>query len=102
MPFGKRQPSGYCGIERRRQTREKVDFSAYVVLSSGQLVKCRVTDYSSRGARIALASAFALPMHLNCEASAGIATPALCTVTLARRVWNSSSSNSASRDAEMA
>ena len=61
MPFGKRQPSGYCGIERRRQTREKVDFSAYVVLSSGQLVKCRVTDYSSRGARIALASAFALP-----------------------------------------
>ena len=32
------------------------------------------------------------PMHLNCEALAGFATPALCTVALVRRVWNSSSS----------
>ena len=61
MPFGMRQPSGYCGIERRRQTREKVDFSAYVVLPSGQLVRCRITDYSSAGARISISSALALP-----------------------------------------
>jgi hypothetical protein len=61
MPFGKRQPSGYHGFERRRQTREKVDFSAYVVLSSGQLVRCRLIDYSSGGARISLPSALALP-----------------------------------------
>ena len=61
MPFGKRQPAGFRGIERRRQGREKVDFSAYVVLSSGQLVKCRITDCSSRGARLSFPSAFALP-----------------------------------------
>ena len=61
MSFGKRQPSGYHGFERRRLTRERVDFSAYVVLSSGQLVRCRITDYSSRGARISIPSAFALP-----------------------------------------
>jgi len=61
MPFGKRRPSGYPGFERRRQTREKVDFSAYVVLPSGQLVKCRLTDCSSWGARISIPSALALP-----------------------------------------
>ena len=61
MPFGKRQPRGYRGVERRHQTREKVDFSAHVVLSSGQLVRCRLTDYSSGGARISIPSAFSLP-----------------------------------------
>jgi hypothetical protein len=61
MAFGKRQPSGYRGIERRRQTREKVDFCAHIVLSSGQLVRCRIIDYSSDGARISIPSVFALP-----------------------------------------
>ena len=61
MSFGKRQPFGYRGVERRRQARKKVDCSAYIVLSSGQLVKCRLTDYSSGGARISTPSAFALP-----------------------------------------
>jgi hypothetical protein len=60
MAFGKRQ-RGYRGVERRRRTRENVDFSAHVVLSSGQLVRCRITDYSSRGARISIPSAFVLP-----------------------------------------
>jgi hypothetical protein len=38
-----------------------VDFSAYVVLPSGQLVRCRLIDYSRAGARISIPSAFALP-----------------------------------------
>jgi PilZ domain len=61
MAFGKRQPRGYYGVERRRHAREKVDLSAHVVLSSGQLVRCRLTDYSGGGARISIPSAFALP-----------------------------------------
>ena len=61
MSFGKRQPTGFCGVERRREIREKVDFSAHVVLPAGQLVKCRVTDYSNAGARLAVPSAFRFP-----------------------------------------
>ena len=61
MSFGKRQPTGYRGVERRRVVREKVDFSAHVVPPAGQLVKCRVTDVSNAGARLAVPSAFGLP-----------------------------------------
>ena len=61
MPFGKREPTGYGGAERRRERRAKIDFSAHVVLSAGQVVRCRVTDYSSTGARIAFPSSFLLP-----------------------------------------
>lgn len=73
MPFGKRQPSGYHGFERRRQTREKVDFSAHVVLSSG---------HSPPPSRC--------PMHLNCAVSAGTVTHVLSTVASAPWAWNSS------------
>ena len=61
MVFGKRQPTGYRGVERRRLAREKVDLSTHVVLPAGQFVKCRVTDLSSAGARIAIPSTVALP-----------------------------------------
>ena len=61
MSFGKRQPTGYHGVERRRQIRQKVDLFAHVVLLTGQLVKCRVTDLSSAGARLAVPSVFGLP-----------------------------------------
>ena len=60
MSFGKRQPAGYRGVERRRDTRKKVDFSAHIVLPAGHLMKCRVTDFSNAGARLAVPSAFGL------------------------------------------
>jgi len=61
VTFGKRQPRGHQGVERRRHTREKVNFTAHVVLSSGQLVRCHLTDYSTGGARISITPALALP-----------------------------------------
>ena len=61
MSFGKRQPTGFRGVERRREVREKTDISAHIVLPASQLVKCRVTDFSSMGARLSVASVFGLP-----------------------------------------
>jgi hypothetical protein len=60
MSFGKRQPAGYRGVERRRAVREKADISAHIILPDGQLMKCRLWDLSSMGARLAV-SVFGLP-----------------------------------------
>jgi len=61
MSFGKRQPTGFRGVERRREVREKTDISAHIVLLASQLLKCRITDHSSTGARLTVPSAFGLP-----------------------------------------
>jgi hypothetical protein len=61
MPFGKRQPTGYRGVERRRAVREKADISAHIVLPASHMVKCRVTNFSACGALLAVPSAFGLP-----------------------------------------
>jgi hypothetical protein len=61
MSFGKRQPTGFRDMERRREVREQTDVAAEVLLASGQTVKCRVNDFSKRGARLTVASAFGLP-----------------------------------------
>jgi hypothetical protein len=61
MPFGKRQPTGYRGVERRRAVREKADISAHIVLPASHMVKCRVTNFSTCGALLAVPSAFGLP-----------------------------------------
>jgi hypothetical protein len=61
MPFGKRQPSGFGGVERRREPRERADIPAHIILPGSQFVKCRVADLSRGGARLAVASVFGLP-----------------------------------------
>jgi hypothetical protein len=61
MSFGKRQPTGYRGVERRRAVRQKADISAHIILPASQFLKCRITDHSSIGARLAVPSAFGLP-----------------------------------------
>jgi hypothetical protein len=61
MSFGKRQPTGFRGVERRRGVREQTDVAAEILLPSGQTAKCRVTDFSKNGARLSIASAFGLP-----------------------------------------
>ena len=75
MPFGKRQPTGFRGVERRRAVREKADISAHIVLPAGDLVKCRVANFSTDGALLAVPSAFGLPdtfelrgLRRNCHA----------------------------------
>ena len=61
MFFGKRQPAGYRGFERRRAVREKADISTHIVLPAGQFLKCRIADHSTIGARLTIRSAFGLP-----------------------------------------
>jgi hypothetical protein len=61
MSFGKRQPIGFCGVERRREVREQTNAAAQIVLPAGQTVQCRVNDFSNASARLAVASAFGLP-----------------------------------------
>ena len=61
MSFGKRQPIGLRGLERRREVREQTDAAAQIVLPTGQAVQCHVTDFSKTGARLSVASTFGLP-----------------------------------------
>jgi hypothetical protein len=64
MSFGKRQPAGYRGVERRRAVREKADISAHIILPASQFVKCRITDHSSIGAWLIVPSAFGRNYHV--------------------------------------
>jgi len=61
MPFGKRQPAGYCGVERRRHPREKVNLSARVLLPTGHTIPCQISDISRGGARLSISAAFGMP-----------------------------------------
>lgn len=61
MLFGKREPTGYGGVERRRAVRVRTDLSAQILLPDHGSLKCCVTDCSPIGARLALPSAFGLP-----------------------------------------
>jgi hypothetical protein len=61
MSFGKRQPAGFHGVERRREVRERTDVSAQIVLPTRQTVKCRVSDFSNTGVRLTVTSTFGLP-----------------------------------------
>ena len=61
VSFGKRQPVGYRGFERRRAIRQHAHGSAHIVLPTGQIVQCRVKDFSNTGARLAVATTFGLP-----------------------------------------
>jgi hypothetical protein len=60
MSFGKRQPIGFSGVDRRRDKRERTDIAAQIVLPATH-VKCRVIDLSKSGALVAAASVFGLP-----------------------------------------
>jgi hypothetical protein len=61
MPFGKRQPSGHYGVERRSADRVRGYLAAQILLPDYQALPCTVTDYSPIGARLAVPSAFGLP-----------------------------------------
>jgi hypothetical protein len=61
MSFGKRQPIGYRGFERRRGVREKADISAHIVLPASHLVRCQMKNFSTYGALLTVSSALGLP-----------------------------------------
>ena len=64
MSFGRRQPSGFCGVERRSYARLAADATALVVLPTLERMSVRVVDLSNRGARLEVPSAFAMPTTL--------------------------------------
>jgi hypothetical protein len=61
MPFGKRQSTGYGGVERRRAVRVRTDLAAQILLPDHRSLKCCATDCSPIGARLTVPSAFGLP-----------------------------------------
>ena len=72
MSFGKRQPIGFRGVERRRHAREQTDVPAQIVPPIGQIIDCRVTDFSKTGARLSVASVFGLPNAFELRAGGSI------------------------------
>jgi hypothetical protein len=61
MTFGKRQSSGFGGVERRGGLREARDLSAQILLAHGKIIQCRVIELSTTGARLAVTSMFGIP-----------------------------------------
>lgn len=69
MSFGRRQPTGFLGVERRRSVRKKINASALVLLPTLERLTGRVVDVSRHGARLdvmcsrVLPPTFALRVH---------------------------------------
>ena len=61
MSFGKRQPAGFCGVDRRRCNRQQADVVALILLPNLGTMPGRVVDFSASGARLKIASPFGLP-----------------------------------------
>jgi PilZ domain len=67
MAFGKREPTGYRGVERRggidrrEAARQRSPVRARIILSSGQIVRCSIKDISKNGAMICVQSILGLP-----------------------------------------
>ena len=65
MSFGRRQPSGHCGVERRRSVRRPVDASAVLLLPTLERMTGRVVDWSNSGACVEVPLPHALPHTLD-------------------------------------
>ena len=61
MSFGRREPAGFLGVERRGTVRTKTDATALVLLPTLERITGRVVDFSSNGARVDVASPYVLP-----------------------------------------
>jgi hypothetical protein len=72
MALGKREATGYGGIERRQgerrgMLRQRSTARARIILPSGQIVRCSVKDISKNGAMICVQSILGLPGLLDLE-----------------------------------
>ena len=61
MPFGRRQPAGFCGVDRRRCVRQQANAVAIILLPMLGTIPGRVVDFSNSGAWLKIASPFGLP-----------------------------------------
>lgn len=85
MAFGKREATGYRGIERRggerrSMLRQRSTARARIILSSGQIVRCSVKDISKNGAMICVQSILGLPGLFDLELDGTV-----CQVKVMRR-----------------
>ena len=69
MSFGKREPVGFHGVDRRRYARQPADVAARILLAAGQTLKCQITNYSRCGARLSVLTAFGLPDEFDLRAA---------------------------------
>ncbi len=56
MGFGRRQPLGFSGAERRRASRNEMRRPGYIIIDRDQMIPCNVRDISRTGARLEVAS----------------------------------------------
>ena len=81
MTFGKRQPPGYRGINRRSAaTREPVDMPAEILIPGARPLECRIIDLSDTGARLSLESILGVPEEFELRVSGET-----CRVKVVRR-----------------
>ena len=67
--FGKRQPPGYRGMERRGAlSREPVDIPAEILVPGSAPIECRIVDLSDTGARLSLDSILGVPEEFELRA----------------------------------
>jgi hypothetical protein len=68
MEFGKRIRKGILTVgERRRANRRPADIPAEIVVPGLKPWTCRITDLSTEGARLELASSFGLPREFELQ-----------------------------------
>jgi len=60
VSFGRRQPVGFGGVERRRAKRTPVDAPAWLVMGDSPITPCRLRNLSSTGALIEIATTFGM------------------------------------------
>lgn len=62
MSFGKREATGYGGVERRRHiARAPVDIPAHILTNAARILDCRIVSMSTTGARLSLPSILSIP-----------------------------------------
>ena len=62
MSFGKREATGYGGVERRRHiARAPVDIPAHILTNAARPIDCRIVSMSTTGARLSLPSILGIP-----------------------------------------
>ena len=59
--FGKRQATGYGGVERRRSTRQKSTFNALIITATGEEIQCCIVNKSAAGALILVSTVLGVP-----------------------------------------
>jgi hypothetical protein len=67
MSFGSKK----SGMEKRAATRHPGNFSAMIILDTGERIPCVVKDFSKTGAQLLVATVLGIPAEFNLQAATG-------------------------------